>query len=239
VTARVVLVTGAASGIGRATAERFLADGDTVAALDLHPSVPDGATFHECDVSSALSVAAAVAAVVEAHGRLDVVANVAGVLQMGRFEDISEAEWTRVLAVNLTGPFLVSQAALPHLRATKGCIVNVASVAGLQGQAYTAAYCASKGGVVLLTKALAVELSPEGIRVNCVCPGGVDTPMLGALATSIPPDADRRLMERLQMLVPGGLSTPAHVAAAIAFLASPEALFITGTALPLDGGITA
>ena len=233
------LVTGAASGIGWATAERFLADGAVVAGLDLRGPVPDGATFHECDVTSPGAVAAAVGAVVDQHGRIDVVANVAGVLQMGRFEAIADDEWDRVLAVNLTGPFLVSRAALPHLRATKGCIVNVASVAGIQGQAYTAAYCAAKGGLVMLTKAMAVEFAAEGMRVNCVCPGGVDTPMLGALATSIPADADRRLMERLQMLVPAMLATPDHIASAITYLASPDAAFITGVAMPLDGGMTA
>jgi NAD(P)-dependent dehydrogenase (short-subunit alcohol dehydrogenase family) len=236
---RVGLVTGAASGIGWATAERLLADGLTVAGLDLRGPVPDGAGFQECDVTSPSAVANAVAAVVDQHGRIDVVANVAGVLQMGRFETISDDEWARVLSVNLTGPFLVSRAALPHLRAAKGCIVNVASVAGIQGQAYTAAYCAAKGGLVMLTKALAVEVAAEGVRVNCVCPGGVDTPMLGALATSIPADADRRLMERLQMLVPTMLATPDHVASAIAYLASPDAAFITGVAMPLDGGMTA
>jgi NAD(P)-dependent dehydrogenase (short-subunit alcohol dehydrogenase family) len=163
---------------------------------------------------------------------------VAGIPQFGRVDDIDDDEWARSLAVNLTGPFTVCRAALPHLRATRGCIVNVASIAGLEGQAYTAAYCASKGGLVLLTRALAVELAPDGVLVNCVCPAAVDTPLLAEVAPRIPADADPRLLDRLQMLMPG-LVTPGQVAAAVAYLASDEAAFVTGHALALDGGRSA
>jgi len=167
-----------------------------------------------------------------------VVANVAGIPQFGRVDDLDDQEWERQLDVNLSGPFRVCRASLPALRASRGCIVNVASVAGLEGQPYTAAYCASKGGLVLLTKALAVELAVDGVRVNCVCPAAVDTPLLGVVAERIPADVDRRLMRRLEMLLPGLVSAE-QVAEAVAYLASDAASMITGQALALDGGRSA
>src|SRR5690606_7103045 len=130
-------------------------------------AAPEGVDAIAGDVTDRVAVEAAIAHTVERHGRLDVVANVAGIPQFGRVDDLDDDEWQRSLDVNLTGPFLVCRAALAHLRATRGCIVNVASIAGLQGQAYTAAYCASKGGLVLLTKSLAVEVAGDGVRVNC------------------------------------------------------------------------
>lgn len=235
---RVALVTGVASGIGRAVAERLAADGATVVGLDLRADGPAGVEVVAGDVTDRAAVDAVVAHAVAAHGRLDVVANVAGIPQFGRVDDLSDAEWQRQLDVNLTGPFTVCRAALPHLRATRGCIVNVASIAGLQGQAYTAAYCASKGGLVALTRALAVELALDGVRVNCVCPAAVDTPLLADVAHRIPPDADPRLLDRLQMLMPG-LVTPVQVADAVAWLASDAAALVTGQALALDGGRSA
>jgi meso-butanediol dehydrogenase / (S,S)-butanediol dehydrogenase / diacetyl reductase len=235
---RVGLVTGVASGIGRAVAERLVADGATVVGLDLRAEGPDGVEVMAADVTDRAAVDAVVAHAVAAHGRLDAVANVAGIPQFGRVDDLSDAEWQRQLDVNLTGPFTVCRAALPHLRATRGCIVNVASIAGLQGQAYTAAYCASKGGLVALTRALAVELALDGVRVNCVCPAAVDTPLLAEVAHRIPPDADPRLLDRLQMLMPG-LVTPGQVADAVAWLASDAAALVTGQALALDGGRSA
>ena len=235
---RVALVTGAASGIGWAVAERLRDDGAAVVGFDLRDRGPDGVEMVAGDVTDRAAVDAAVAHAVAAQGRLDVVANVAGIPQFGRVDDIDDDEWARSLAVNLTGPFTVCRAALPHLRTTRGCIVNVASIAGLEGQAYTAAYCASKGGLVLLTRALAVELAPDGVRVNCVCPAAVDTPLLADVASRIPGDADPRLLDRLQMLMPG-LVTPGQVAAAVAYLASDEAAFVTGHALALDGGRSA
>jgi NAD(P)-dependent dehydrogenase (short-subunit alcohol dehydrogenase family) len=235
---RVALVTGVSSGIGRAVAERLVADGATVVGLDLRAEGPDGVEVVAGDVTDRAAVDAVVAHAVAAQGRLDVVANVAGIPQFGRVDDLSDAEWQRQLDVNLTGPFTVCRAALPHLRATRGCIVNVASIAGLQGQAYTAAYCASKGGLVALTRALAVELALDGVRVNCVCPAAVDTPLLAEVAHRIPPDADPRLLDRLQMLMPG-LVTPGQVADAVAWLASDAAALVTGQALALDGGRSA
>lgn len=235
---RVAFVTGVASGIGRAVAERLLADGVTVVGFDRRPEGPDGVEVIAGDVTDRAAVDAALAHVAEGRGRLDVVVNVAGVAQIGRVEDIDDDEWQRVLDVNLTGPFLVCRAAIPHLRATKGCVVNVASIAGLEGQAYTAAYSASKGGLVMLTRSLAVEWALDGVRVNCVCPAGVDTPLMLEVAERIPPGLEPRLFDRLQMLMPGVI-TPGEVADAVAYLASDSARTITGHALAIDGGRSA
>ncbi|HKY65459.1 MAG TPA: SDR family NAD(P)-dependent oxidoreductase [Acidimicrobiales bacterium] len=235
---RIAFVTGVASGIGRAVATRLQAGGDTVVGFDRVDDGPAGVEVVVGDVTERSSVDGAVAAVAERHGRLDVVVNVAGVAQIGRIEDIDDDEWRRVLDVNLTGPFLVCRAAVPHLRASRGCIVNIASIAGLEGQAYTAAYSASKGGVVLLTRSLAVELALDGVRVNCVCPAGVDTPLMLEVATRMPADLDPRLVDRLQMLMPGFIAAD-EVAGAVAYLASDDARTITGHALTIDGGRSA
>jgi NAD(P)-dependent dehydrogenase (short-subunit alcohol dehydrogenase family) len=154
-----------------------------------------------------------------------------------RFSHVEQTtldDWNEHVAVNLTGPFLVSQAALPSLLERKGCIVNVASIAGLRGQAYTAAYCASKGGLVLLTKSMGLELASRGVRVNAVCPSSVLTPLVKGVAKSMPQDLDEKLMARL--MAPNGLWVePAEIAEAIAYLASPAARNITATTLLVDG----
>ena len=228
---KVALVTGAASGIGAATAALLRAEGAVVCAVDLVES--DGIWLG--DVTDAASVDAFVQRAIDEHGGIDVLANVAGVMRFGRIEDVSVADWQLQLAVNLTGPFLVSQRAVPSLRARGGCIVNVASIAGVKGQAYTSAYCASKGGLVLLTKSMALELATAGVRVNCVCPGGVDTPLVAGAAAQIPADAEPELLQRLLSVIPR-MVRPDEVAEAIAYLASDVAGMITGHALLLDGG---
>lgn len=228
---RRALVTGAASGIGAATVALLEAEGADVIGVDLRPT----GVVRGGDVTDPASVTAFVADAAASLGGLDVLVNVAGIVHFSRIEDLALDDWERHLAVNLTGPFLVSQAALPHLIASRGSIVTVASVAGVKGQAYTAAYSASKGGVVLLMKSLALELADRGVRVNCVCPGGVDTPLIGPAAASIPADADPKLMDRLQSVIPD-LLRPDEVAEAIAYLASDAARMITGTALVIDGG---
>ncbi len=243
---RVVIVTGAASGIGRATAARLAAEGAVVAAADrdlagatetVATVVTAGgrATAHQLDVSDPDAAVTFVAEAVAAHGRLDVLANVAGILRFAHATEHSRADWDQTLAVNLSGPWFLMQAALPHLEATRGNIVNVASAAGLVGQAYTAAYCASKGGLVLLTKSLAVEYASRKVRVNCVCPGQVDTNLLADFA--FPEGADSRLLDKLLPLVRA--ATPEEIATLIAYLASDEARYVTGAALPIDGGQTA
>ena len=233
---RVVVVTGAAAGIGFATAERFRDLGDTVFGLDIAPTVPDGVTYVECNVGSTAAVDAAIATCA-ASGRIDVLANVAGVVQFGRFEGVSEEVFDRTLAIDLKGPFFLMQAALPHLRAAGGNIVNVSSVAGRIPQPYSAAYSAAKGGLTQLTRALALELSPEGIRVNAVCPGTVATPLVDGVAASYPADLDARVQDRLLMMLPGAAITPDEIASSIVYLASAEARMITGSVVAFDGGM--
>jgi meso-butanediol dehydrogenase / (S,S)-butanediol dehydrogenase / diacetyl reductase len=233
---RVVVVTGAASGIGHATAELFRDAGDVVFGLDIAPTVPDGVTYVECNVADKASVDAAIAEC-GVHGRIDVLANVAGIVQFGRFEQITEAEWDRVHAVDLKGPFLTMQAALPYLRKCRGNVVNVSSVAGNKPQGYTTAYSAAKGGLTMLTRSLALELAPERIRVNAVCPGTVDTPIVTQVAEMFPEDLDPRVADRLMMMVPGRAITPAELGSAIVYLASREARMITGAVLAFDGGM--
>ena len=233
---RVVVVTGAASGIGFATAERFRDLGDTVFGLDIAPTVPDGVTYVECNVGSKVAVDAAIETCA-ASGRIDVLANVAGVVQFGRFEGVTEEVFDRTLDIDLKGPFFLMQAALPHLRAARGNIVNVSSVAGRIPQPYSAAYSAAKGGLTQLTRALALELSPEGIRVNAVCPGTVATPLVDGVAASYPADLDARVQDRLLMMLPGAAITPDEIASSIVYLASAEARMITGSVVAFDGGM--
>jgi len=240
---RVVVLTGAASGIGFATAQRFAAAGDTVIGLDVADTVPDGVAFHRVDVSDRASVTGAVDAIGDEHGRIDVLLNVAGISQFGRVETVPEDEFDRVIAVDLKGPFLVIQAALPWIRkaasdgGTPGNIVNVASITGIRAQPYTAAYSAAKGGLVMLTKGLALELADEGIRVNCVCPGMVDTPLVAEVATKISDDVNARAMDRMMMMLPHGSMEPSEIADALFYLAGARS--VTGVALPLDGGMDA
>lgn len=243
---RVALVTGSASGIGRATAQRLADEGATVIAVDRDADglaatvagIVDGggrAEAQELDVSDPEACGALIDAVAADHGRIDVLANVAGVLRFAHATEHTRVDWELTLAVNLSGPWFLMQAALPHLEAVRGNIVNVASAAGLVGQAYTSAYCASKGGLVLLTKALAVEYASRKVRVNCVCPGHVDTNLLADFA--FPEGADQRLLDKLLPLVRG--AAPDEIATLIAYLASDEARYVTGVAWPIDGGQTA
>jgi NAD(P)-dependent dehydrogenase (short-subunit alcohol dehydrogenase family) len=234
---RIVVITGAASGIGFATAELFRDLGDTVYGLDIVPTVPEGVTYVECNVGDKAAVDAAVA-ICSASGRIDVLANVAGIVQFGRFDQIDEEEYDRVQAVDLKGPFFLIQAALPHIRAAKGNIVNVSSVAGNKAQGYSAAYSAAKGGLTMLTRALALELAPEGIRVNAVCPGTVDTPLVQHVASNFPPDLDPRVLDRLMMMLPGKAISPVEIGQSIVYLASPAARMITGSILAFDGGMS-
>ena len=235
---RIVVITGAASGIGFATAELFRDLGDVVYGLDIAPTVPDGVTYLECNVGDRPAVRSAIATVGEAHGRIDVLANVAGVVQFGRYDQITDAEWDRVHTIDLKGPFMTIQEALPWLRACQGNIVNVSSVAGRVPQAYTVAYSAAKGGLTQLTRSLALELSPEGIRVNAVCPGTVDTPIISEVFHKLTDDLDSRVADRLMMMLPGGAITPRELGASIVFLASPDARMITGAVLAHDGGMS-
>jgi meso-butanediol dehydrogenase/(S,S)-butanediol dehydrogenase/diacetyl reductase len=174
--------------------------------------------------------------VLEHHGRLDVLANVAGIGVSRLIGDLAPQEWRDVIDVNLTGTFFLSQSAIPALLDTKGAIVNMGSVAGLRATPYNAAYCASKGGVIMLTKSMAIELAKAGVRVNAVCPGSVDTPFLRNFR--VPEGADMALLSRASSPM-GRLIDPTEVAAAVAYLASDDAATISGTTLVIDGAATA
>ncbi|GAB3137165.1 SDR family oxidoreductase [Micromonospora sonneratiae] len=234
---RVALVTGAASGLGRATARRLADEGARVACLDVTEDDaglgPAGLAV-PADVRDERAVRAAVTRAVQWGGRLDLVVTAAGVASFGHTTDVALDEWERLLAVNLTGTFLVARETLPHLTKTKGALVTVSSLAGVRGYRYSAAYSAAKGGVVALTRALAVEYAPVGVRVACVCPGSIDTPLTRELTPV--PDADPRLLAHGRALVDPPVSQPEEIAAAIAYLGSAEARFATGAVLRLDGG---
>jgi meso-butanediol dehydrogenase/(S,S)-butanediol dehydrogenase/diacetyl reductase len=188
------------------------------------------------DVTDADSCAAAVAHTLESFGRLDILANVAGVGGAAAIVDVDPDEWRRVIDINLTGTFLLSQAGVPALLESKGCIVNMGSVAGLRATPYNAAYCASKGGVVMLTRSMAIELAKAGVRVNAVCPASVDTPFLRNFV--IPEGADMSLFARAASPM-GRIIETGEVAAAVAYLASDDARTISGTTLVIDGAATA
>src|SRR5258708_6173542 len=191
-TGKVAVVTGAGSGIGQAVALRLAEEGATVACLDIDPEAAEktGAGMAiGCDVSDETSVRAAVGAAADALGRPSILCNIAGIGKFAASHEMPVAEWDRIIAVNLTGTFLMCRATLPHLLAGGGVIINTASNAGLMGQKYSAAYCASKGGVVMLTKALANEYIDKGVRVNAVAPGGTDTNIQKSFM-DFPPGAD-------------------------------------------------
>lgn len=236
---RVALVTGASSGIGLATAMRLVADGALVACADVRPNgagerLGSAGLDIPLDVTDEGAVRDAVAEVVGWAGRLDLVVNAAGVASFAHTTDVEWREWQRLLEVNLTGPFLVIREALPHLLESRGAVVNVASLAGVRGWRYSAAYSASKGGLVALTRSLAVEYAKAGVRFACVCPGSVDTPLRAALEPV--PDADPDLLAHGRALVDPPVADPEEIAAAIAYLGSKEARFATGAVLRMDGG---
>jgi NAD(P)-dependent dehydrogenase (short-subunit alcohol dehydrogenase family) len=187
------------------------------------------------DVSRREDCSAAVEACLAAFGRLDVLANVAGILRVAHAHEMEQRDWDQVIAVNLSGPFFMIQAALPHLLRSRGNVVNVASNAALMGQAYTAAYCASKAGLVSLTKSLAMEYVKQGIRINCVCPAGTRTALTAG--AKFPSDIDPQLLMRYSGF--RGMSEPEEIAAVIAFVASDEAGSMHGSVVQADQGVTA
>jgi NAD(P)-dependent dehydrogenase (short-subunit alcohol dehydrogenase family) len=232
----VALVTGGASGIGAAIADRLADGGAQVAVLDLNPS----GTPHfgvECNVADDASVRSAVDAVVRKFGRLDVVVNNAGIGAQGDISANDDAEWHRVLDINVVGIARVSRAALPYLRESPAAaIVNTCSIAATAGLPQRALYSASKGAVLSLTLAMAADHVREGIRVNCVNPGTVDTPWVGRLLeSSADPAAERAALNARQPH--GRLVEAAEVAGAVAYLASPLSGSTSGTSLAIDGGM--
>lgn len=245
-TGKSAIVTGAASGIGRATALRLGSEGAAVACLDLAADAVEEtaakitaeggrAVAVACDVSRSDAVSEAVERAVSEHGAPDVVCNIAGIGRFYHSVDMAAADWDRIIAVNLTGTFLVCQAALRHMLDRGGVIVNTASTSGLMAQPYQAAYCASKGGVVMLTKALAIEYWDRRVRINAICPGGVDTPIIKDFA-DMPEGADMNRLARY--MSPMGFCQPEDLASLFAYVASDEAHYMTGSILTMDGGIT-
>ena len=230
-TGKRIFVTGAAAGIGEATAKLFREEGAHVVGVDVAEA--DGVAY--CDVTDPASVTAAMDAAIDELGGLDVLANVAGVNWFSKIDDITLELWNRHLAVNLTGPLLVTQAALPHLRASTGNIVTVGSISGLQGQPYNSSYCASKAGLIMFMKALAVELAADGIRVNLVCPGGVDTAMTTNALSNIKGEIDFAHFPKMMGVLPG-MMAPVKIAEALAHLASDAASTTTGALLVVDNG---
>lgn len=246
---RVAYITGAASGVGRATAQQFAAEGARVFAVDLNESGLDetvnsirkaGGTAESaaCNVAESASVRSSIDRAVGAFGRLDILVNAAGAGRSLRFEEIDEDEWHRVIGVNLDGAFNTMKAAIAHLLANPGAnIVNVASIAGMRGQAYNSHYCASKAGLVNLTRSIAVEFASRGLRANCICPGGIKTPFV---RNFIPrDDFEKNIVAYYSPPIPHQLCEPSDIAKLIAFVASDDAKYMNGATLVSDGGTLA
>jgi NAD(P)-dependent dehydrogenase (short-subunit alcohol dehydrogenase family) len=243
---QVAVVTGAGSGLGRATALRLASEGAAVACLDVVADAAEKtareieaaggtARAYRVDVADPVSVRQAVGTAARDLGRPTVLVNSAGIGRFANSHEMPFEDWSRIIAVNLTGTFLMAQAVLPYLLDGGGNIVNVASNAGLMGQAYSAAYCASKGGVVQLTRALADEYLSKGVRVNAVAPGGIDTPLQSAFH-NLPEGANPKKLKKLY--TPLGNSTADEIAALVAFVASHEGRYMTGSIVSIDGGLT-
>ncbi len=242
---KVALVTGAASGIGRATAVQLVGEGASVLLADINADglaetaalLAEGSSSETCvlDVTDSAACSAAVEQCVARFGKLDILCNIAGVPICEHLTDISDEQWHRAVGINLDGVFFLCRAAMPHLLSSRGNIVIMSSSAGLTGQAYNSAYCATKAAVLMFGKSLALEYGKQGVRVNSVCPGFVKTPLTEGF--SIPEGADMDLMAKLMPLVEG--AEPVEIARAVAYLASDEARFVNGIALPVDGAQTA
>ncbi len=236
---KVALVTGASAGLGAATARLFAARGATVFGIardasrmtEVFADVPGG-SFASVDIASPQACAQAVAECVGHFGRLDILANIAGFHKMRHTATMTDDDWDTDVAVNLNGPFYLSRAALPHLLETGGNIVNVSSIAGVEGEVYSAGFCAAKHGLIGLTRALAIEFTKERLRVNAVCPGGMPTAQTTGFQA--PQNADWDLIMRIAS--PRGFVETTDVAKVIAFLASDDAAAVHGAVYRVDNG---
>lgn len=244
---QIVVITGGGSGIGRATAQRIAREGGKVVVLDvdeggaaetveLVTAAGGSALAIRCDVASGNDVRASMAQALDWSGAIDSLVNCAGTGCYRHFAETDTSELDRIMAVNFGGTFATCRQALDALTASRGSIVNIASAAAVRGSAYLTAYSASKGAVVAFTKSLAVELGPVGVRVNCICPGGTDTPLLRLFRP--PTDARPELLGR-SAGVTGRMSHPDEIAASVAFLASSDASNVTGAVVVADGGSVA
>jgi NAD(P)-dependent dehydrogenase (short-subunit alcohol dehydrogenase family) len=242
----VVLVTGASSGIGAAVAIAFAEAGWSVMAagrdesrLEEVAEVSDNIATWAGDLADAEDCDELVADTIDEFGNLDCLVNSAGILPRGNLEETDDEQWRETLTINLDVPFFLSRAALPYLLRSTGSIVNLASLWGLRAGPRALAYCASKGGLIQLTRAMAHDYAAAGLRVNAICPGGVDTPMLAAGAAESDLDLDDFLAEVAAASPNNRIADPEDIAALVLFLASDAARHITGTAIPIDGGLMA
>jgi NAD(P)-dependent dehydrogenase (short-subunit alcohol dehydrogenase family) len=243
---RVAVVTGAGSGLGQATALRLASEGAIVGCLDIAGDAAEKtaaaiaeqggtARAYATDVSDPVSARAAVDGAASDLGRVQLAVNCAGIGRFAHTHEVPFEDWQRIIAVNLTGTFLVCQAAIPYLLDGGGAIVNIASNAGIKSQPYSAAYCASKAGVIHLTKVIADEYLKRKIRANCVAPGGIETPLQQEFMV-MPEGVDWKAFRKV--MSPLGNSTPDEIAGVVLFLASDETRYMTGAVVSIDGGIT-
>lgn len=236
---KVAIVTGGSSGIGKAVVERLAWEGAEVVIADLDEEKGRkvahevGVEFKECDVSSFEDVKKVVEETVEMYGKLDIIVNNAGIGSVDGIEEMDIEEYRKIIRVNLDGVMHGCKAAVPHLKESKGCIVNMASIYGLVGDKGSTAYNTAKGGVVNLTRSVANDLAEHDVRVNSICPGFVDTPMTEEV------QEDEEFMAHIENMTPlGRMADPEEIASAVTFLASDEASYITGANIPVDGGWT-
>ena len=240
---RIVMVAGAGSGIGKASALRLAQEGGSIFCVDLNAAAVEAtaaeisaaggeATSHVCDVSDESSVQACVAACIARYGSLYGLVNMAGILRFDDTAEMKTGDWQKVIDINLTGTMFLCRAVLPHLLETRGSIVNAASTASLAGLPCGVAYSASKGGVLAMTRSIAVEYAKRGVRANCVCPGDINTGMTDNIG--FPESMDFELMPRIMSLT--GAKGPEVVAGSIAMLVSEDGVHITGEEIRVDGG---